>query len=95
LTKIAGKNILEILSINVYFWSELDWDEIDIGTMDDWDMLDEVLTSSGWPTLKMVALEIVTENGSNEWPGQLEQLKKEKFPRLSESKSLDFRFRIK
>jgi len=91
LTKISGENVLEFLSIHVEISDESD---IEIG--DGWRMLDKVLTSSGWPALKIFLLEIdlLLYNISDDRVRTLKKRTKSQFPRLSRSKSLDFRLQF-
>jgi hypothetical protein len=90
LATMAGENVLERLKIIVNFRGRNDKSEAE------WGMLDAVLTSSGWPALKAVFLTIrlFKRNGSDVLVGSFRQLKKTQFPRLSASKSVDFRFRL-
>jgi len=90
LAKMAGENVLERLSITVDFRERNDKSGAE------WGMLDTVLTSSGWPALKAVFLTIrlYKRNGSDALIGPFRKLKKAQFPRLSASKSVDFRFRL-
>lgn len=92
LTKIAGENVIERLTINVDIWQSKNCGGDERG------MLDPVLTSSGWPALKAVSLKISLYNyDESENDGLVEafrQLKKTRFPRLSASKNVDFKFRF-
>ncbi|KAF8908104.1 hypothetical protein CPB84DRAFT_1959299 [Gymnopilus junonius] len=86
------KNVLETLDIFVLVQTDSD-----CRTGDDWGKLDEVLTKSGWPSLKKVSLTI--EIASFGRQGQtldeaLRKLPETQFARLSKSESIEFKFDI-
>jgi len=88
LAKLAGDNVLECLKINVDIWARID------SSGDEWGMLDALLTGSGWPALKSVVLKIhlcIREFRNDNLIESFRQLKT-RFPRLSASKSVDFKF---
>jgi hypothetical protein len=92
LAKMAGENVLECLRINVDVRGRNATSETE------WGMLDTLLTSSGWPALKAVFLKLRLFNHDRYQDGFLiesfRQLKTAQFPRLSASKSVDFKFRF-
>ena len=90
LAKMAGENALERLTIIVDFRGRSGKSGAE------WGMLDTVLTSSGWPALKAVFLTIrfFKRSGSDALVGSFRKLKKAQFPRLSASKSVNFKFRL-
>ena len=92
LAKLAGDNVFECLRINVDIWESMD------SSGDEWGMLDTVLTSSGWPALKTVVVKIslcTPEFENNNLLKSFRRLKKTQFPRLSASKSVDFKFLLR
>jgi hypothetical protein len=91
LESIAGENVLESLSITVDIHGSNDRSEAE------WGILDMTLTSAGWPALKVVFLKIcLLPDRLDNRLLEFEQIKdsEEQFPRLSASKSLDFRFEL-
>ena len=89
---ITGNNILEELELYVMF-------EYDLTESEDWSTFVSVLTDSGaFPILRRVSVEILwfpsmelARDGMNLF---IESFKKYKFPRLVESKVVEFNFRM-
>ena len=93
---IAGNNIVEGLKLDVVVQ-----DDASCRTeSDDWSAFDSVLTKSGaFPMLRRVSVGILwysvfDEDEESGWQDHvLESLKEDKFPRLVESKAVEFKFR--
>jgi hypothetical protein len=81
---IAGNNILEKLEL--YVEIEPEDDASFLTESEDWSAFDSVLTESGaFPMLHRVLVEIDLDD-----PDGVESLKEDKFPRLVESKTVEF-----
>jgi hypothetical protein len=92
---IAGSNILEELELDVVVQADASCRT----ESEDWSAFDSVLTKSGrFPMLHRVSVEIWwyshgrDEDDMNDEDGILESLKEDKFPRLAESKAVEFNF---
>ena len=89
------KNVIETVTIRILFQTD-----VDCRQGDDWGRLDEVLTTSGWFSLKRVSLtvEFASYGRSDEDDELLEaalrKLPETQFPRLSSSSSVSFDFKV-
>ena len=95
LEDMRTKNIIETVIIKI----KVDWKNDECYHRgDEWDRLDEVLTTPGWFSLKRVSLTI--ESGDvdiymdDELAAALRNLPKSQFPRLSSSNSFSFDFAV-
>ena len=89
---IAGNNILEDLRLDVVIPNSYSYPN----DTEDWSDFDSVLTESGsFPRLYRVWLDILWHSGRDliEQDAMLETLTEDKFPRLVESKEIQFNFR--
>ena len=89
---IAGNNILEGLGLDVAIPNSYSYPD----DTEDWSVFDSVLTESGaFPRLHRVWLGISWHSGRDliEQDAMLEILTEDKFPRLVESKEIQFNFR--
>ena len=90
---MRSKNIIESVTIGVLVHMDAD-----CRRGDDWGRIDEVLTASGWFSLKRVslAIEIISlKREGDELEVALRKLPETQFPRLSSSNSVSFRFEVK
>ena len=89
---IAGNNILEELKLDV----DVRGDASCLTKSEDWFAFDSVLTESGaFPMLHRVSVKIWWYTGSedpDDCEAMLESSKEDKFPRLLESKAVEFNF---
>ena len=88
---IAGNNILEHLALDVVIPNNYSYPN----DPEDWSVFDSVLTESGaFPMLHRVSVDISWHSGRDliEQDAMLEILKEDKFPRLVESKEVQFNF---
>jgi hypothetical protein len=92
---IAGNNILEVLEL------DLTVDAVNScrTESEDWSTFDSVLTESGaFPMLHRVSVEIWWNSYDTDYVGDEDSIwksfKKEKFPRLAESKAVEFNFSV-
>ena len=91
---IAGKNILEMLELKLFVRLEIEDIEDDASfqtVSEECSAFDSMLTESGaFPMLHQVSVAIWWE--FNEMNLVMESLKKDRFPRLVESKAVEFNF---
>ena len=94
---IAGKNILEMLELELFVRLEIEdiEDNASFQTVsEEWSAFDSILTESGaFPMLHQVSVAIWWETMDlDEMNLFMETLKKDKFPRLVKSKAVEFNF---
>ena len=90
LEELTHKNILETITIGVIVGTDSSCEQ-----GDEWGRLDKALTRSGWSALKRVSLSIQLssyEVGYDELAQALRKLPETQFPRLSSSKTVEFKF---
>ena len=85
------KNIIETIAIKILVRMHASYCLVG----EDWDRLDEILTSPGWLSLKRVSLALKVHRYYNGLSEAFRKLPETQFPRLSSSKSISLDIKVK
>jgi hypothetical protein len=96
LEAMQNHNVIETIAIQVYIEVDIasHWD---FGIGDEWGLIDEALSHSGWPKLQRVSLEITVWSFftlERALECELNELPETQFPKLSSNKNLSFEFSV-